>query len=956
MSLINPQQEHQHELTEHAGKNATCTKQGYKTYYTCSCGKAFSDSEAKNEISTPVVIDALGHDYVLDATGKLIYDDATDYYDASGLAVKIVCDRCHIVNAADSKELEYFSVKPSEEVENSYIISAESNGQTYTGVYGVKVESTDCVCDSFKLSGTLGYDAEEGTIDTSGLVISDATCKDCGKAITTASVDVSGAFTDGLVVYCGGASVTLPALNLDNYTVVSAKTGGNDPAPILTTTFTSSDASFVCNVTTYDFFYANETIYSRYELSLLDSDSVKVTYEDGLYIYDAISPVTLTKEIRTYGTMLVITGEVTLNLSARWTHNNGVIFGSADKSAKVTSNVNATKEGNAIFFWDGADMIINEGSTLELNSSDPYTLWTGSKGTHITVDGKLISNGHVFISPDIDFVHPEGDYYNSNPNLYIRKGSAEINGNLLVNFIQVGSVENDYTGKLTVNNGYIGCYSNTGADYNKPYQIRWIFSKGELNFANTGSSAITNAMKTDQNYQDRVIAFDSEIAVNVSGSYNHLLAHAWGSYTTLAIHSGAKFKLPAETNVYNHENTYSSVYSNAWNEATVTIDGEEKTVWVAGEHFYKENEKLTLTQDDLLSVVNDDGTRSAARISAFGSYTTTDGESRVGDWLFKKAIDENGNVIYYYVVDAHVCENACIQCGKCFNTDCTEEVCKAKCSCYSDEVLGKVDDGFIYNLMSFNISTLASESNPVNNWESRKEAVVSFINNSRAHIIGLQEVRKSQFDYINNNLSDKYVAVYFPREGGDNPEGLAIVLDATVFNIVSDDRYWLSDTPDVQSKGWGESYYRIALVLVLENKLNGEFVKTINTHGPLEDVANTNAYKLIMDRSVNENDPFVFLCGDFNATEGAIGYVPVADELQDCRVTADESPNRGHITYQGWGSYVDGETPEHIIDFCFVSKGDDVDVLSYCVRTDKWGADNMLSDHYAIQTTVLVKK
>ena len=932
-------------MTKHDGKAATCTKKGFETYYTCSCGRGFSDPEGKNQISKPVVIDALGHDYALDATGKLSYDTATDYYDARELAVKVTCDRCNIVITKDSENLEYFSVKPNGDVANSYVISAEYEGQQVSAVYGVKVESTDCVCDSFKVSGTLAYNAEDGTIDTSGLVISDAVCTDCGNAITKASVDVSGAFTDGLVIYCGGASVSFPALNLENYTVASAKTGGNDPAPILTTTFTAKDSGFVCKVITEDFFYAEGKIYSRFELALLNNDNVSVSYDGNNYFYDAKNPITLTKEIRTYGCMLTVTGDITLDLADRWTHNNGIIFGTADKVANVFVKVTKASQGNGIFLWDGADIIINEGSLLNITSSDTHNIWSGSAGSRILVDGTLITDAHVLLNPSAEWTHPDGDKYNVNPEFYVRKGTATIGGNLRVNTVQVGSVQNDYTGKLTVGGTF------AFRDENKGSVIRWIFSQGEVTINGTGTAF------TADSTSDKIITIDSGITINAP-NVSGFIANAWSGPMTVAIHSDAKFNIPEGATMYTHPvaNTARPYYGNVWSEATIMLDGETQTVLVANEQTYRTNEVFTYSQADILPVVNADGSRSASAVSAAGSFTTAEGTTRVGDWNFNKATDANGNAIYYYVANAHACENACIQCGKCFNTDCTEEVCKVKCNCYSDEVLGTVEDGFIYNFMSFNIRTLASEGNPINNWDNRKEAVVSFINNSRAHIIGLQEVRKSQFDYINSNLSDKYVAVYFPREGGDNPEGLAIVLDASVFNIVSEDRYWLSNTPDVQSKGWGESYYRVALVLVLENRLNGEFVKTINTHGPLEDVANTNAYQLIMDRSVSENDPFVFLCGDFNATENQIGYVPVANELQDCRVTADESPNRGHITYQGWGSYVDGETPDNVIDFCFVSKGENVDVLTYRVRTDRWGSNNMLSDHYAIQTTVLVKQ
>ena len=333
---------------------------------------------------------------------------------------------------------------------------------------------------------------------------------------------------------------------------------------------------------------------------------------------------------------------------------------------------------------------------------------------------------------------------------------------------------------------------------------------------------------------------------------------------------------------------------------------------------------------------------------------------------------------------AHTCESVCSECGKCTDATCTESACASKCqghgphdcesicndcqkctdlACTHSECANKCDghntnnSGYAYqtyqlNLMSFNIRTLTNNDTGNTHWDKRKDALVSFLNNSEADIIGMQEVTKTQFEYIQANLASNYTALNFPRQGGSNPEGLSFIYDSTKFEFISSEKYWLSDTPEEQSYGWGESYYRIAVVLVLRHIETGEIVKSINTHGPLLDEANVKAYELIMERSVNEGDPFTFLCGDFNATPGNIGYVAVAEELQDCRVSADYSPARDHVTFTGWGSYVDGETPDHIIDFCFVSKGDNVDVKSYEVRTDRWGDGNYYSDHYAVQTVV----
>ena len=248
------------------------------------------------------------------------------------------------------------------------------------------------------------------------------------------------------------------------------------------------------------------------------------------------------------------------------------------------------------------------------------------------------------------------------------------------------------------------------------------------------------------------------------------------------------------------------------------------------------------------------------------------------------------------------------------------------------------------NIMSFNIRIPGSSG--VQTWGSRKAAVMDFVNNSGADIIGLQEVSSTPYSDFMVNLASNYKLIYFQEH-----ENLAIIYDTTVFKLISQDKYWLSETPDALSYGWGESVRRMVAVLILEHLETGEKVRIINTHGPLNDEANVKAFELIVQRSLSDDsDMITFMTGDFNAEPNKLGYVSIAEKLQDCRVVAKESPNRENGTYHNWGAV----TRPVILDYCFVSKSENVKVLTYEVREDKWGDGHYISDHYAVQTTVRI--
>ena len=249
------------------------------------------------------------------------------------------------------------------------------------------------------------------------------------------------------------------------------------------------------------------------------------------------------------------------------------------------------------------------------------------------------------------------------------------------------------------------------------------------------------------------------------------------------------------------------------------------------------------------------------------------------------------------------------------------------------------------NFMSFNIKIPGGTG--VQTWGSRKDAVMNFVNNSGADVIGLQEVSSTPYSDFRVNLASHYEMRYFQEH-----ENLAIIYNKTVFKFVSQERYWLSETPDTRSYGWGETVRRMVAIVILEHIETGENIRVINTHGPLNDTANVNAFELIAERSLSgDSDMLTFMTGDFNATPNKLGYVPIAEKLQDCRVVAAESPNRDKNTFNNWGANTTA-----ILDYCFVSKSKRIEVLTYQVRDDKWGDGNYISDHFAVQATVKIRE
>ena len=249
------------------------------------------------------------------------------------------------------------------------------------------------------------------------------------------------------------------------------------------------------------------------------------------------------------------------------------------------------------------------------------------------------------------------------------------------------------------------------------------------------------------------------------------------------------------------------------------------------------------------------------------------------------------------------------------------------------------------NLMTFNIRTIAGSDTGVKDWDNRKAAVVEFINESDAAVICMQEVKTEQYEYISENISEPYEILHFPCGTG----GTAIAYDKEIFELIEQNIFWLSATPDVESIGWDAAYIRACPNILFKHKEKGGMFKVFNVHLDNKgETAREKGLEVVMER-VNRTDYPTFVAGDFNLKRTADCYPIIANAMQDCQKTALVTDDG--VTYNGWGKNTDyANIP---IDFCFVSK-ENMRPLTFEICRDRWNETNYYSDHYAVKTTVKV--
>lgn len=249
------------------------------------------------------------------------------------------------------------------------------------------------------------------------------------------------------------------------------------------------------------------------------------------------------------------------------------------------------------------------------------------------------------------------------------------------------------------------------------------------------------------------------------------------------------------------------------------------------------------------------------------------------------------------------------------------------------------------SIMSFNIRCIAVEENDANIWKNRKQEVIDVINKYQPDLIGFQEITIPQYEFMEDNLSDMYgnYAVFRSKSEFFN-ECAAIFYKKNRFTVQDEETFWLSETPDVLSKGWDAYIERVCSKLTLLDKNTNKVFNHYNTHFDHEGaVAKEQSVYLLLEKVKSSNLPSV-VTGDFNIHEQSPNYNRLVSEtLQDTKFLSPEEFSDLGVTYNGFGKYEEGLP----IDFILVTEGDFV-TQSYSIIRDADDEGNYPSDHFPI--------
>ena len=251
-------------------------------------------------------------------------------------------------------------------------------------------------------------------------------------------------------------------------------------------------------------------------------------------------------------------------------------------------------------------------------------------------------------------------------------------------------------------------------------------------------------------------------------------------------------------------------------------------------------------------------------------------------------------------------------------------------------------------VMSYNIRYLNNKDGE-NHWDNRKHASINMIREELPTVFGTQEGVWEQMSYFVDNLPE-YGHIGIGQDDGKlEGEIMSIFYHKDKVELLDGGIFWLSETPDTPSIGWGASQHRSCTWTKMCDKKSGKEFFYLNTHLDHRSwPAREESVKLILARieelTGGSNIP-VFITADWNAVSTHEIFAPMQDVMLDAREVAPITDRRA--TYNAW-KRGDENNENRIIDHIFFRNAE---AEKFEVLMDKDYGWDLISDHYPVVLT-----
>jgi endonuclease/exonuclease/phosphatase family metal-dependent hydrolase len=235
-------------------------------------------------------------------------------------------------------------------------------------------------------------------------------------------------------------------------------------------------------------------------------------------------------------------------------------------------------------------------------------------------------------------------------------------------------------------------------------------------------------------------------------------------------------------------------------------------------------------------------------------------------------------------------------------------------------------------IMSYNIR-LDVDSDGENAWPKRKDYFTSQIQFYNPDIFGVQEALPNQVTDIAKALSE-YNKFGTGREENGTGEACAIYYKKDRFKVDQANTFWLSETPNVVSRGWDAACNRVCTYGLFTDLKTKKIFWVFNTHlDHMGNEARVKGVQLILSKmkELNTKNSPAFLMGDFNSEPETPQIAEVKKVMDDTRDISKEKPFGPAGTFNG---FKHNEPVTLLIDYIFISKNNGLKVQKHAVLSD----------------------
>jgi endonuclease/exonuclease/phosphatase family metal-dependent hydrolase len=243
-----------------------------------------------------------------------------------------------------------------------------------------------------------------------------------------------------------------------------------------------------------------------------------------------------------------------------------------------------------------------------------------------------------------------------------------------------------------------------------------------------------------------------------------------------------------------------------------------------------------------------------------------------------------------------------------------------------------------------------TEKDGINAWSNRKDLVKELIRFHEFDVFGTQEGLRGQLDDIATlpNFAFLGAGRDDAKQGGEHS---AIFYKKTRLEVLKSGDFWLSETPNLPSKGWDAvCCNRICSWAKFKDLITKKEFYFFNVHFDHQGVEARRQSGKLMVKKMQEiaGNETIICTGDFNSTPETEQILMIQTLLADTKKTSITPPYGPEGTFNGFkfDAHLDSR-----IDYIFVTKN--IQVLKYGVLTDSY-QQRYPSDHQPVMTKIIV--